>query len=430
MSISGNSSTNKDTVGYLDRVSSEASLDDKGRSALSPPDGGWGWVIVSSSLITRVILSGLQSSSGFFYLKFEEKYHQSAALTLWMCTLPGVLRTVLGVGMCLVFSPSVIIVNQYFSKRRGLANGIAGSTFGAFLFPAAIEFLFEFYGFFGAFLIQSGLVLNIVVCGSLFRPLLIEQNCKRKSRQTTNPEPSLKREQGYVECCNKSHFVNRCCSHSNIKNILVDYRFLSYIIAVALFYVSNQSVYAFIPLLAREVGIEGHNSVYVVTATVFFAGIGRIFYGAVNDMRFFRRYKIIVYNVLMVSTGITYLILPAATSTFTTMCVLYSIYGFMTGCIISQKSVIMVDIVGVENLVNALGILLLFQGVGSCVGPIISGYITDTSDTTSGVIYFGGICTTAGAIIFSTANVVHWIKMRRRAKSGNDMSITSRNLIV
>ncbi|XP_060073563.1 monocarboxylate transporter 6-like, partial [Ylistrum balloti] len=104
-------------------------------------------------------------------------------------------------GMCLVHSSAVIIVNQYFSKRRGLANALAGWAVWAFIVPAAINFLFEYYGFLGAFLIQSGVVLHIIVCGSLFRPLLIDINSKRKSQQTANPKHSIESGQVDKECC-------------------------------------------------------------------------------------------------------------------------------------------------------------------------------------------------------------------------------------
>ncbi|XP_033730761.1 monocarboxylate transporter 13-like, partial [Pecten maximus] len=182
------------------------------------PDGGWGWVIVFSSLMIHIILFGIEKSSGIFFLKFDEAFQQPASITAWVTTVPGGLRSILGplcslltnkfsfrpvvlagailmalgmlltgfasnmaliffsfaivegLGMCLVYSPAVVIVGKYFTKRRGLAVGIASSSFGSFLFPTFIEFAFDYYGYMGAFLLLSGITLNIIVCGSLFTP--------------------------------------------------------------------------------------------------------------------------------------------------------------------------------------------------------------------------------------------------------------------
>jgi hypothetical protein len=44
-----------------------------------------------------------------------------------------------------------------------------------------------------------------------------------------------------------------------------------------------------------------------------------------------------------------------------------------SGTYVSLTSVILVDLLGIEKLTNAFGILLLFQGVASFIGPPIIG---------------------------------------------------------
>ena len=43
------------------------------------------------------------------------------------------------------------------------------------------------------------------------------------------------------------------------------------------------------------------------------------------------------------------------------------------GTYVSLTSVILVDLLGIEKLTNAFGILLLFQGIASFIGPPIIG---------------------------------------------------------
>lgn len=48
-------------------------------------------------------------------------------------------------------------------------------------------------------------------------------------------------------------------------------------------------------------------------------------------------------------------------------------FGSTTGAYVSLTSVILVDLLGLEKLTNAFGILLLFQGVACLVGPPVIG---------------------------------------------------------
>ena len=61
-------------------------------------------------------------------------------------------------------------------------------------------------------------------------------------------------------------------------------------------------------------------------------------------------------------------------------------FGFTIGAYVGLTSVILVDLLGLDKLTNAFGLLLLFQGVATLIGPPIAGkYIragrTDTRRT-------------------------------------------------
>ena len=64
-------------------------------------------------------------------------------------------------------------VTCYFEKKRAFATGIAvcGSGLGSAILAPLIEWLINIYGWKGAMLIISGLILNCCVCGALFRPI-------------------------------------------------------------------------------------------------------------------------------------------------------------------------------------------------------------------------------------------------------------------
>ena len=69
--------------------------------------------------------------------------------------------------------PGHVSINTCFTKKRGLANGIAlsGAGVGVFLMAPLIQFTLTEFGWRGTMLINGGIVLNFCVCGALMRPL-------------------------------------------------------------------------------------------------------------------------------------------------------------------------------------------------------------------------------------------------------------------
>jgi hypothetical protein len=76
-----------------------------------------------------------------------------------------------------VYAPCIVMVSQYFDKRRSLALGIAtsGSGLGLFLFPPLLELLFMHYGYMGTMLLGGALMFHNSIAGALLRPLLHSQ---------------------------------------------------------------------------------------------------------------------------------------------------------------------------------------------------------------------------------------------------------------
>lgn len=50
-------------------------------------------------------------------------------------------------------------------------------------------------------------------------------------------------------------------------------------------------------------------------------------------------------------------------------------FGFTIGAYVGLTSVVLVDLLGIEKLTNAFGLLLLFQGIASLIGPPFAGMI-------------------------------------------------------
>jgi predicted MFS family arabinose efflux permease len=71
-----------------------------------------------------------------------------------------------------------------------------------------------------------------------------------------------------------------------------------------------------------------------------------------------------VYNICLTVCGIA-TALSAFCFEFWGLAVYSSVFGFTIGAYVGLTSVILVDLLGLDNLTNAFGLLLLFQGIVS-----------------------------------------------------------------
>ena len=100
----GNSKTNGDAdvqpndleTDDLDLVVPEEDGDSPGPSSgdvdlPTPPDGGWGWVVVFASFMIHVIADGVVYSFGIFYVEFLDYFKSGRGATSWVGSLvPGI----------------------------------------------------------------------------------------------------------------------------------------------------------------------------------------------------------------------------------------------------------------------------------------------------------------------------------------------------
>ena len=78
-----------------------------------------------------------------------------------------------GCGTGLVFGPTYVVLNQYFDKRRGLANGIylSGNSLGGFVMPYIFRYFLDEYGLRGSMILTAGIIFNTLWAVALLRPV-------------------------------------------------------------------------------------------------------------------------------------------------------------------------------------------------------------------------------------------------------------------
>ncbi|XP_049531142.1 monocarboxylate transporter 12 isoform X1 [Anopheles darlingi] len=198
----------------------------------TPPDGGWGWMVVLASFSIHIITDGLTYSFGIFYSEFLTYFNEGKGYTAWIAsilvgvtlcsgpissslvnrygcravTIAGALlasaslavsmfaTSVLmlfitigvgtGLGLGLIYLPAIVSVTMYFERLRSLATGIAvcGSGLGTSIFAPLTETLIKRFEWQGALLAIAGIVLICVIFGWMFRPLKPSTPADRRGR--------------------------------------------------------------------------------------------------------------------------------------------------------------------------------------------------------------------------------------------------------
>ncbi|BFZ25529.1 hypothetical protein BsWGS_28568 [Bradybaena similaris] len=192
----------------------------------TPPDGGWGWLVVLASFLCNMIVDGVCFSFGVVAKEYQKEFAASHSLVGWvgssltgcyllvgpfvsfLCVRYGCRKVTMvgsvvtmagfilstqasnvgwliftygvigGIGFGMVYLPSIVCVGYWFEKKRAFTTGIAvcGTGMGQFAFPPLAHYLLTEYGWEGKNLIMAGIVLHCAVCGMTFLPLDREFN--------------------------------------------------------------------------------------------------------------------------------------------------------------------------------------------------------------------------------------------------------------
>lgn len=185
-------------------------------------DRGWAWVVLAACFARAFMVIGMNKAFGMFFVEYIEDFQSNSAMVssiistqqamfsissfliltvgdrfftsrpiiLFGSVLMGIgfflsafapnveflflsQGILFGMGQAAASGPSVVLLNSYFDKKRGLANSLSnsGGSLGGLILPLIIQALLEEYALQGAQMIVSAMLLNIVVAGALMRPL-------------------------------------------------------------------------------------------------------------------------------------------------------------------------------------------------------------------------------------------------------------------
>ena len=183
-------------------------------------------------------------------------------------------------------------------------------------------------------------------------------------------------------------------------SLLLDPVFLLFAISNLLTSVGFNSPLYFLPLHAKNgLGLNEKQSAMTLTTFGILNTIGRVVFGIIGDRKLplpngwgddTARNRLWIYNLSLSICGVLTTFSFLATG-FEALCIYAGIFGFSISSYICLTSVILVDLLGLEKLTNAFGLLLLWQGVGTVFGPPIAGFLVDWTGTYTWAFVFCGV---------------------------------------
>ncbi|MEE6500750.1 hypothetical protein FKM82_003913 [Ascaphus truei] len=331
----------------------------------------------------------------------------------------------------MVYLPAVVMVGQYFHKRRALAQGLSttGTGFGTFLITVLLKYLCAEFGWRNAMIIQGAITLNLCVCGALMRPLDPREkrggdHVERRNDGRDLREPSLldaevvkangtlyeedggeaarvdagtlwKRENAKNEMITndmnklgilksltrmsvvvRSGFWTWYSSYFGSASLFTNKVFVAFVCWALLAYCSFVIPFIHLPEIVEMYGLSEQNNVFPLTSIIAIVHIfGKIILGFIGDLD-----CVSAWNVFLAANftlAVCILVLPLM-QVYTSLAVVCALIGFSSGYF-SLMPVVTEDLVGIGQLPNAFGIIICANGISALLGPPFAGWIYDVT---------------------------------------------------
>ncbi|XP_060593164.1 monocarboxylate transporter 12-like isoform X2 [Ruditapes philippinarum] len=389
-------------------------------------DQGHAWVILAGCFIIYWLIIGTIKSYGILYTEMVSYYDTGSGSTAWIgslilfimlgmapvsnllskiysfrkiCFIGGVLLgigyfmsgfvpqmellyltlgIVGGVGYGLVFAPTSTIISYYFDNHRALANGImvSGSGVGALTHPFIYRFLVDMFGLPGTMWILGAFLANVCAAACLFRqpPILhLETEHPATNHKISSDEESFLNND--TEIYQDQHKPPGKCGQLNFQfSLFRNPRFTMYCIGFILCMNGYGNNLILIPAQIKALGYDNAHAGYGVNIMGVCEVFARLFFGWIADQKCIQRRHIFLMSML---TASLFSFIAPLFNSFIFMAIYAGIIGTFPGSFWSLLSVLIIDVVGIDNFTSAYGLLMLCLAVGVVVSQPCVGWLED-----------------------------------------------------
>ncbi|KAM9704682.1 monocarboxylate transporter 10 [Menidia menidia] len=402
------------------------------------PEGGWGWVVMLASMWCNGSVFGIQNAFGILFLSLlrefgSEEDEDLRFRTSWVGSLSmgmiffcspivSVFTDVLGCrvtavggaavglvgllassfvkslglmyftygivfacGCSFAYQPSLVILGHYFKKRLGLVNGIvtAGSSIFTITLPFVLSHMLDSVGLQNTMRILCVFMFLLMLAGFTYKPLL--------PAKSTNGTGGSRMSQIF---------------NTNIWRS-VGYRIWAFGIPAALYGYFVPYVHL-MKHVEERFGPETNKEVLLMCIGIT-SGVGRLIFGRVADyVKGVNKVFLQVSSFFVI--GIMSMMIPLC-NIFGGLIAVCLLMGLFDGCFICIMAPIAFELVGPNDVSQAIGCLLGLMSVPMVVGPPIAGFLRDKLGSYDVAFYLAGIPPIIGGILLC---LIPWVEARNK----------------
>jgi len=281
---------------------------------------------------------------------------------------------IIGTGGGFGYVPVTSTVSRWFIKRRGMAMGItvAGVGIGTLMLVPFAQFLISEFGWHISYLIIAGIIL---VIGLPVSRLMRLQPSEKGLLPDGIEESKYKNKHDSLPSSTVDFTLKEAIKTQAFWLLLTMYVFLAFTL---------QMVMVHLKAYATDVGITPMVAATILGIVGGVSILGRIAMGSVSD-KIGRRASLLIASLLM-AVMMLWLIKARQPWQF----YLFStIFGFGYGSWIPLFPAITADWFGTKSHGTIFGAIMLAPGIGGAIGPLLGGYIFDTTGSYDIAIIIG-----------------------------------------
>lgn len=224
-----------------------------------------------------------------------------------------------------------------------------------------------------------------------------------------------------VCCCSISDSIFMSLKQMCDFSLLKDTIFLMFVVSNFCTSIGFNMPFIFLTDRAVDEGISEGQAKWLVSIVGISNTVGRVLFGFMADRKGVNR--LFLYNTALLICGVATALCPLC-STFPLLVVYACVFGLFIGVYVSLTSVVLVDLLGLELLTNSFGLLLMFQGISTLIGPPIAGWLYDgTGSYDVSFIVAGVVVAISGVMLYFIPLVRTCLRKQEYEQASGDQDI-------
>ncbi|KAM4797363.1 monocarboxylate transporter 1 [Rhinophrynus dorsalis] len=451
----------------------------------TPPEGGWGWVVVVGAFVSIGFSYAFPKSITVFFKDIETIFGATSSEVSWISSIMlavmyagGPISSVLvnkygsrpimiaggclagtgliaasfcntvtelyfcigvigGFGLAFNLNPALTMIGKYFFKKRPIANGLAMAGSPVFLSTLAPlnQYFYSIFGWRGSFLILGGLLFNCCVAGSLMRPIGPKPNDEKKKVTKEVLEEAgkcLSKEDGDA---NKDLIAGKAKTKPTVfqtinkfldLSLFTHRGFLIYLSGHMIMFFGLFAPLVFLSNYAKSKNVSSESAAFLLSILAFVDMVARPSMGIVANTKWVRPKIQYFFAVAVLYNGVCHLLVPLSTS-YTGFCIYSGFFGFAFGWLSSVLFETLMDLVGAQRFSSAVGLVTIVECCPVLLGPPLLGKLNDKYGDYKYTYQACGIVLIAASVYLFIGMTIHYRLVAKEQKALEKKKIQEAN---